>query len=206
MLFTPKTSHRRTSIDEQSPPSRGAPCKWPPREPRGPVEAHGLNKRFGLIRAVNGVEPPGPPGSAFGYLAPTVPVRPTLIRVLLGLTRADCWHDVFARYPSPGNRDGGTARVLSAIVDEPRFHSHLPGTHKPAGFSLRHATCRAGPHRAIAGAFRPCAPCRRTGLGDSMGIRQRLGFAACLLGDPDCLFGQADERARAGGNGGDAVT
>jgi ABC-2 type transport system ATP-binding protein len=90
-------------------------------------------------------------------------------------------------YPVPRHRDAALARV-GAIVDEPRFHGHLTGRQNL---------------RLLAAAREPAARDRigpvleRVGLAHraddrvskySMGMRQRLGVAACLLGDPQLLI------------------
>src|ERR1700691_2554532 len=151
------------------------------------VETHGLTKRFGQNAAVNGVELLVPRGSAFGYLGPNGAGKTTLIRVLLGLTRADAGTMSLLGYPVPRHRDTALARV-GAIIDEPRFHSHLTGRQNL---------------RLLAAAREPAARDRiglaleRVGLAHraddrvsvySMGMRQRLGVAACLLGDPQLLL------------------
>ncbi len=151
------------------------------------METHGLTKRFGPKAAVNGVELLVPRGSAFGYLGPNGAGKTTLIRVLLGLTRADAGTMSLLGYPVPRHRDVALARV-GAIVDEPRFHRHLTGRQNL---------------RLLAAARDPAARDRigpsleRVGLAHraddrvskySMGMRQRLGVAACLLSDPELLI------------------
>jgi len=151
------------------------------------VETHGLTKRFGDNVAVNGVELLVPRGCAFGYLGPNGAGKTTLIRVLLGLTHADAGTMSLLGYAVPRHRDKALARV-GAIVDEPRFHGHLSGRQNL---------------RILAAAREPAARRRiepsleRVGLlhrADdrvskySMGMRQRLGVAACLIGDPQLLI------------------
>jgi ABC-2 type transport system ATP-binding protein len=151
------------------------------------VETHGLTKRFQDNVAVDGVELLVPRGCAFGYLGPNGAGKTTLIRVLLGLTRADAGTMFLLGYPVPRQRDRALARI-GAIVDEPRFHSHLTGTQNL---------------QILAAAREPAARTRieasleRVGLAQrandkvskySMGMRQRLGVAACLLGDPQLLI------------------
>jgi len=154
---------------------------------RWAVETHGLTKRFGANTAVNDVELLVPRGSAFGYLGPNGAGKTTLIRVLLGLTPADAGTMSLLGYPVPRHRDAALART-GAIVDEPRFHGHLTGRQNL---------------RILAAAREPAARDRigpaleRVGLAHraddrvskySMGMRQRLGVAACLLGDPQLLI------------------
>jgi ABC-2 type transport system ATP-binding protein len=151
------------------------------------VEVHGLHKKFGDNVAVNGVELQVPRGSAFGYLGPNGAGKTTLMRVLLGLTHADAGTMSILGHPVPKERDKALARV-GAIVDEPRFHQHLTGRENLAML----ATSR---ERAASDRIDPSLD--RVGLGGraddkvagySMGMRQRLGVAACLLGDPELLI------------------
>ena len=158
-----------------------------PADARWAVETHGLTKRFGDNVAVNDVELLVPRGCAFGYLGPNGAGKTTLIRVLLGLTHADAGTMSLLGYPVPKHRDVALARV-GAIVDEPRFHGHLTGRQNL---------------QMLAAAREPAARDRigpaleRVGMGHraddrvakySMGMRQRLGVAACLLGDPQLLI------------------
>jgi ABC-2 type transport system ATP-binding protein len=151
------------------------------------VETHGLTKRFGDNVAVNGVELLVPRGCAFGYLGPNGAGKTTLIRVLLGLTHADSGTMSLLGYQVPKHRDLALARV-GAIVDEPRFHGHLSG---------RDNLEILAEAREPAARLRINASLERVGLRDradhrvskySMGMRQRLGVAACLLGDPQLLI------------------
>jgi ABC-type multidrug transport system ATPase subunit len=151
------------------------------------VETHGLSKRFGENVAVNGVELLVPRGCAFGYLGPNGAGKTTLIRVLLGLTHADAGTMSLLGYPVPKHRDAALARV-GAIVDEPRFHSHLTGRQNLqllAAARERAARDRIGPALERVGILHR-ADDRVSKY--SMGMRQRLGVAACLIGDPELLI------------------
>jgi ABC-2 type transport system ATP-binding protein len=151
------------------------------------VETSGLTKRFGANVAVDGVELRVPRGSAFGYLGPNGAGKTTLIRTLLGLTRADGGTMSLLGIPVPADRREALARV-GAIVDEPRFHPHLTGRE-----NLRMlAEARGGKAKERIG-----PSLQRVGLAGraddkvgsySMGMRQRLGVASCLLGDPELLI------------------
>jgi ABC-2 type transport system ATP-binding protein len=151
------------------------------------VETHGLVKRFGENVAVNGVELLVPRGCAFGYLGPNGAGKTTLIRVLLGLTHADAGTMSLLGYPVPAHRDKALARV-GAIVDEARFHGHLTGRQNLlilAAARERAARDRVGPSLARVG-LEHRADDKVSKY--SMGMRQRLGVAACLIGDPDLLI------------------
>lgn len=151
------------------------------------VETRGLTKRFGTNVAVDGVELLVPRGCAFGYLGPNGAGKTTLIRLLLGLTGADSGTMSLLGYPVPEHRDRALARI-GAIVDEPRFHGHLSGRENLEIL----AAAREREARS-----RVAASLERVGLSHradhkvakySMGMRQRLGVAACLIGDPQLLI------------------
>lgn len=151
------------------------------------IETHDLTKRFGDRAAVNSVDLLVPRGCAFGYLGPNGAGKTTLIRVLLGLTRASAGSMRLLGYEVPRHRDIALSRV-GAIVDEPRFHPHLTGRQNLQILAAA---------REPAAADRVDASLDRVGMsqraGDkvakySMGMRQRLGVAACLLGDPHLLI------------------
>ncbi|UQX87005.1 ABC transporter ATP-binding protein [Jatrophihabitans telluris] len=151
------------------------------------VETRGLVKRFGSNIAVNGVDLRIPRGCAFGYLGPNGAGKTTLIRVLLGLTGADAGTMSLLGHPVPARRDRALARV-GAIVDEPRFHAHLTGRQNLQVLAAA---------REPAARDRIDASLKRVGILHraedrvskySMGMRQRLGVAACLIGDPELLI------------------
>ncbi len=151
------------------------------------VETHGLTKRFGTTIAVNNVALLVPRGCAFGYLGPNGAGKTTLMRTLLGLTRADSGTMSLLGIPVPRERSRALARV-GAIVDEPRFHDHLTGREN---LQLLAAARGADTGERIDPGL------ARVGLTEraddkvaaySMGMRQRLGVAACLLSDPELLI------------------
>jgi ABC-2 type transport system ATP-binding protein len=172
-----------TAVSEQG----ATPLPQPGKPDRWAVEVHGLTKRFGARTAVNAVELLVPTGSAFGYLGPNGAGKTTLIRALLGLTRADSGTVSLLGVPVPEDREHALAKV-GAIVDEPRFHGHLTGRENLkilAAARARDAVSQIGPALERA---------RLTQRADdkvssySMGMRQRLGLAACMLADPQLLI------------------
>ena len=154
---------------------------------RWAVETYGLTKRFGTNVAVDDVQLLVPRGCAFGYLGPNGAGKTTLIRTLLGLTRPDGGKMSLLGTPVPSERREALARV-GAIVDEPHFHGHLTGRE-----NLRLLAAARGDEAEA----RIVPSLQRVGLAEmaddkvasySMGMRQRLGVAACLLGDPKLLI------------------
>jgi len=151
------------------------------------VETHGLTKRFGDRTVVRGVDLQVPRGVAFGYLGPNGAGKTTLIRMLLGLTRANAGTMSLRGLPVPKLRAEALSRV-GAIVDEPRFHGHLTGRENlaivPAARG-RETFALIQPSLARAGLEHRADDRVKT---YSMGMRQRLGIARCLLADPELLI------------------
>ena len=151
------------------------------------VETHNLTKRFGDAAAVDGVDLRVPRGCAFGYLGPNGAGKTTLMRVLLGLTRADAGTMSLLGYEVPRHRDLALAKV-GAIVDEARFHTHLTGREN---LQILAAAREPAARTRIAPALERVGMTARADVrvaNYSMGMRQRLGVAACLLGDPELLI------------------
>jgi ABC-2 type transport system ATP-binding protein len=157
------------------------------RDSEWAVETHGLTKRFGPQVAVDGVELLVPRGSAFGYLGPNGAGKTTLIRTLLGLTHADSGTMSLLGIPVPRHRAQALARV-GAIVDEPRFHGHISGRQN---LQLLAAARGDGAAERIGPSLERVRLAERADdkvRSYSMGMRQRLGVAACLIGDPELLI------------------
>src|SRR5665213_1315449 len=169
-----------TTMLEGEAPANPAESPWA-------VETHGLTKRFGDNVAVNDVELLVPRGCAFGYLGPNGAGKTTLIRVLLGLTHADAGTMSLLGYPVPRDRDKALARV-GAIVDEPRFHGHLTGRQNLEILAAAREREARGRIEASLGRVGILHRAEDKVSKYSMGMRQRLGVAACLIGDPELLI------------------
>jgi ABC-2 type transport system ATP-binding protein len=151
------------------------------------IETSGLTKRFGQRTALDGIDLQVPRGCAFGFLGPNGAGKTTIIRTLLGLTPASAGTMKVLGYPVPTERAAALQRV-GAIVEEPRFHMYLTGRE-----NLRLVAAVRGPQTRE----RIGPALARVGLSEradekvnsySMGMRQRLGVARCLLADPLLLI------------------
>jgi ABC-2 type transport system ATP-binding protein len=151
------------------------------------IETKGLVKRFGDRAAVDNVDLVVPQGTAFGFLGPNGAGKTTLIRTLVGLTQPSAGTVELLGLPQPQKRREALARV-GAIVEEPRFHPHLTGRENLQIVAA--ARDRAADGR-IAGALERVGLAQRAGdrvKTYSLGMRQRLGIARCLLADPGLLI------------------
>jgi ABC-2 type transport system ATP-binding protein len=151
------------------------------------IEVVDVTKRFRDRVAVDGVVLTVPAGRAFGLLGHNGAGKTSLIRMLLGLTRPDAGEIRVLGHRLPSARATALARV-GAIVEAPRFYEHLSGRENLRAV----AAVRGGGARE-----RIPAVLARVGLAEraddklktySMGMRQRLGLARCLLADPPLLI------------------
>ncbi len=151
------------------------------------IETSAVTKRFGARTAVDGVDLLVPRGSAFGFLGPNGAGKTTMIRMLLGLTRASAGQMRVLGHPVPADRAAALQRV-GAIVEDPRFHNHLSGRENlriVAAVRGAEADARIAPALARVGlSERADDKVKRY----SLGMRQRLGVARCLLADPLLLI------------------
>jgi ABC-2 type transport system ATP-binding protein len=151
------------------------------------VETTALTKRFGARVAVDNVDLRIPAGSVFGYLGPNGAGKTTLIRMLLGLTSISSGSVRILGLPMPSGRTEALGRV-GAIVEEPRFHRYLSGREN---LHVAAAARESEAHARIEGALARVGLSKRADekvSAYSLGMRQRLGVARALLGDPELLI------------------
>jgi len=154
------------------------------------IEVESLRKRFGHVRAVDDLSFRAAPGAVTGFLGPNGAGKSTTLRSVLGLVHPDAGS---ARVLGRRYRDldRPTERV-GAILEASEIHPGRSGRNH-----LRVLARAAGvPSSRVDEVLRLVeleGAARRRAGGYSLGMRQRLGLATALLGDPEVLI--ADEPA-----------
>jgi ABC-2 type transport system ATP-binding protein len=151
------------------------------------IQTTGLGKRFGSRAALDDVDLEVPRGVAFGFLGANGAGKTTLIRLLLGLAQPTSGTMRLLGRALPGGRAEALARV-GAIIEEPRFHPHLSGREN---LHVHAAARDRAAHDRVDGALARVGLAARAGdkvKTYSLGMRQRLGVARCLLSDPELLI------------------
>jgi ABC-type multidrug transport system ATPase subunit len=147
--------------------------------------ASGLTKVFGDIKAVDDLSFSVEPGSVTGFLGPNGAGKTTTLRMILGLATPTAGTGTingvaYARLPDPG-------RTVGAVLEATSFH---PG--RSARNHLRVFCAAAGVPDARADAVLEMVGLTAAGRypvhGFSLGMRQRLGLATALIGDPRVLL------------------
>jgi ABC-2 type transport system ATP-binding protein len=154
------------------------------------IRTHGLTKRFRRHAAVDGIDLLVPNGSVYGFLGPNGSGKTTTIRVLLGLAAATAGEVEVLGSPMPSALRSVLPRV-GALVEGPAFYPFLSGR---ANLHRLDTADRDAPRRTREA--RVAAALDRVGLANaaskrvraySLGMKQRLGIAAALLGPRDLL-------------------
>ncbi len=165
--------------------SSAAPRAPGSRDPGAPVEIQHLSKSFGTFKAVDDLSFSVQPGRITGFLGPNGAGKTTTLRMALGLIKPSSGTATIA-----GKKYVDLAQPLhtvGAALEATNFHpgrsgrDHLRVLAAAGGFSDK----RADEMLELVGI--PAAARKRAG-GYSMGMRQRLGLAAALLGDPQVLI------------------
>ena len=149
------------------------------------IRTNGLTKRFGENTAVDGLSMEVQRGRVYGLLGPNGSGKTTTIGLLLGLLKPTAGS--FSLFGLHGHHDA-TLRRVGAIIETPSFYPYLSGRQNLTYFQM----ASGGGSRS-----KPDELLERVGLsgrGDdkyrnySLGMKQRLGIAYALLGDPDLVF------------------
>jgi len=149
------------------------------------IEVSGLRKRFGPVLALDGMSFTVAPGQVTGFVGPNGAGKSTTMRVVLGLDAADEGVALIGGRPYASLRHplSHVGALLDAAALQPSrsARNHLLWLAHSQGLDAKRVdevVEQAGLGSAI----------RRKAGGFSLGMRQRLGIAAALLGDPPVLM------------------
>jgi ABC-2 type transport system ATP-binding protein len=149
------------------------------------IQAHGLTKRFGSVRAVDDLSFDVERGSVTGFLGPNGAGKTTTLRMLLGLVAPDAGTatingHAYADLPEPLHRVG-------AVLEASGFH---PGRTARSHLRIQALAARADASRVdeVLDLVQLTDAADRRAGGFSLGMRQRLGLATALLADPEILI------------------
>jgi ABC-2 type transport system ATP-binding protein len=149
------------------------------------IEVTGLRKRFGPAVALDGMSFTVLPGEVTGFVGPNGAGKSTTMRVILGLDAPDAGSALVGGRPYRSLRHplSHVGALLDAAAVQPgrSARNHLLWLAQSQGLGARRADEVIG-QAGLASAAR-----RKVG-GYSLGMRQRLGIAAALLGDPPVIM------------------
>jgi ABC-2 type transport system ATP-binding protein len=149
------------------------------------IHVTGLRKRFGPVLALDGMSFAVQPGQVTGFIGPNGAGKSTTMRVILGLDAADQGTALvggrpYASLPRPLTWLGSLLDA-SALQPSRSARDHLLWLAHSQGLSVSRVD-------AVIAQVGLAAAARRKAGGYSLGMRQRLGIAAAMLGDPPALM------------------
>jgi ABC-type multidrug transport system ATPase subunit len=159
----------------------------PVGDPQGEtiVQTDALTKRYGAVVALDSLSLGIPRGGVFGLLGPNGSGKTTTMAMLLGLAK-----------PSAGSfrlfgHDGASPAVLrrvGAMVETPAFYPFLSGRDNLRFFQGLHGKGSPGEIDALLRRVELLPRANARFATYSQGMKQRLGIAYALLGDPELMF------------------
>ena len=149
------------------------------------VAARGLTKTFGRVTAVRDMTFTTPAGTVTGFLGPNGSGKTTTLRMILGLIRPTGGQALIGGVPYTGLAH--PRRQVGALLEATGFH---PGRRARDHLRVLAAAERIPDRRVdeVLGQVGLAGAAGRRVRGFSLGMRQRLGLAAALLGDPEVLL------------------
>jgi ABC-2 type transport system ATP-binding protein len=154
-------------------------------EDGGMIEAHGLTKRYGDKLAVDDLSFTVRPGVVTGFLGPNGAGKSTTMRLILGLDAPTS--GTVTVNGKPYRRLDAPLREVGALLEARSVH---PGRSARNHLLAIAQTCGIPRSRVdeVIEAVGLGEVARRRAGGFSLGMGQRLGIAAALLGDPDTII------------------
>ncbi len=151
------------------------------------IETHDLCKQYGNALRVAHLDLNVPEGSVYGFLGPNGAGKSTTLKMILGLVRPTAGNiQVLGKKMDGGNRLS-ILRQVGSLIESPSYYGHLTGEE-----NLRIVqTLRGVPERNIREMLQIVRLDGQRGkkvAHYSLGMKQRLGLAAALLGYPKLLI------------------
>ncbi len=149
------------------------------------IEAKGLTKRYGDKVAVDDVTFTVRPGAVTGFLGPNGAGKSTTMRMIVGLTRPTEGSVTVAGQRYAELRSPLT--TVGALLDAKAVHGGRTAYHHLLALAATHGIPKSRVHEVIELTGLDAVAGKRV-KGFSLGMGQRLGIAAALLGDPQVLI------------------
>ena len=148
------------------------------------IEATHLTKRYGTKTAVNDISFSLQPGQVTGFLGPNGAGKSTTMRMLVGLDRPTSGSITVLGKPYAEHRN--PLSVVGALLDAKGVHPGRSARSHLRALAATHGISDARVNKVLELTGLESVAHKRVG-GFSLGMGQRLGIAAALLGDPQVL-------------------
>lgn len=151
------------------------------------ISTTGLSKQYGKVLVVDNIDLIVPQGSVYGFLGPNGAGKSTTMKLILGLVGASAGS--ISIFNKPVNRKNRISilRDIGSLIESPSYYGHLTGEENLRIFS----TLKGVPTQDIDRVLRIVRlekQKKKYVKQYSLGMKQRLGLANALLGNPKLLI------------------
>ncbi len=151
------------------------------------VETHALTKEYGKVRCVNSVSMQVPSGAVYGFLGPNGAGKSTTLKMILGLARPTAGSITLFDAPVNEKNRIRLLKQTGSLIESPSYYGHLTGEENLQIIQTLKG-CSEKDIDKVLEIVRLNEARKKLVNHYSLGMKQRLGLAAALLGFPKLLI------------------
>ncbi len=151
------------------------------------IETHNLTKRYGKALSVNTLNMQVPPGAVYGFLGPNGAGKSTTLKMILGLVRPTAGTITLFGSPMDEKNRIYLLADTGSLIESPSYYGHLSGEENLHIIQTLKGCSKSDVDEVLK--IVRLTDARHKLVGHySLGMKQRLGLAAALLGFPKLLI------------------
>jgi len=151
------------------------------------VETHNLTKKYGKVRCVDSVNLHVAPGAVYGFLGPNGAGKSTTLKMILGLARPTAGEISLFGLPVNEKNRIKLLKQTGSLIESPSYYGHLTGAENLQIIQTLKGCSKKDIDRVLKIVRLDEAKGKLVNH-YSLGMKQRLGLAAALLGFPKLLI------------------
>lgn len=151
------------------------------------VETHNLTKQYGKIRCVDSVNMQVASGAVYGFLGPNGAGKSTTLKMILGLAKPTAGSITLFGIPVKEKNRIKLLKQTGSLIESPSYYGHLTGEENLQIIQTLKG-CSASDIDKVLKIVRLNEARKKLVNHYSLGMKQRLGLAAALLGFPKLLI------------------
>lgn len=151
------------------------------------VETHNLTKEYGKVRCVDSVNMQVAPGAVYGFLGPNGAGKSTTLKMLLGLAKPTAGSITLFDIPVNEKNRIRLLQQTGSLIESPSYYGHLTGEENLQIVQTLKG-CSEKDIDKVLKIVRLEEARKKLVNHYSLGMKQRLGLAAALLGFPKLLI------------------
>ena len=151
------------------------------------VETHNLTKKYGKVRCVDSVNLHVAPGAVYGFLGPNGAGKSTTLKMILGLARPTAGEISLFGLPVNEKNRIKLLKQTGSLIESPSYYGHLTGAENLQIIQTLKGCSKKDIDKVLKIVRLDEAKGKLVNH-YSLGMKQRLGLAAALLGFPNLLI------------------